>query len=734
MRFCSVFIGVVVLLIIPFVCNSSWARERSSAAFKTTHVTLYDCGLTQLEKRAVVHGAKRLSIDVTLAHLDDLLASLVVATDDRVRVKGVNFPSVRNLGQAIEAASMAKVFSEGEEEVTMPADLPGYLEALIGVKVAVKLRRGAVQRGVVLACVDDQDPAHLSYIEDKDGNIKRARSPQSLVLVTPAGVMTWISVDQIASVTPASKREAAAVRTFANQLSKSNGFAETTVELETTKGSRGQIAASFIRQIPFWRTVYKVKVNRKQVVLEAWAVVHNDTTEDWENVQMSLISGLPKSYVLSIASPRYRHRDTLMLAEDSDLMPQLGSQSADSLLFDFDGLVVGENYGYGGLGIMLGGGRGGRGSGSGTIGHRVVGTTGDSASSSLLQVGSPAAETQTVAAVEKEISTYRAMNRVSIAARTSSLVPLIRHTIEGGIYTLIEDGDVARTCMRVNNNTGLVLQRGIASFYMDGRFRGQAELERTESSEVGVWCFGRDPDVTGHRMATVTEIAQVLQWKNGQLWSHNLRRTEYDYRVNNKAGQERSIALEVRHVSNGKVVSPKRLLSTETNNRKLYPFEISARSKHRQQVVVEEGVMAQVGSDLQSLARIARTKTLPQAQREIVNKAYDYLQQERQLKEKIELAKERHHAPHRASGDDIGRFNREVPAQPVGELAQRCLALIFRPVDKHCPLQGTPRTPVHRRIRPHPGQHIQGLMQSLGQFELLVCYTKIHRTHLGTML
>ena len=110
------------------------AGAKPKADFRTTHVTLYDCGLAQLEEQTDVSGAQRLRIPVTLAHLDDLLASLVVATDGGVRVTGVNYPSVRNLGQAIEASGVANALSEGGG-VTMPTDVAGYLEALVGKKL-----------------------------------------------------------------------------------------------------------------------------------------------------------------------------------------------------------------------------------------------------------------------------------------------------------------------------------------------------------------------------------------------------------------------------------------------------------------------------------------------------------------------------------------------------------------------------------------------------------------------
>jgi len=620
------------------VAGEAPGEPSAKSGFKTTGVTLYDCGLAQLEKQTTVNGARRLSIGVTLAHLDDLLASLVVATDGTVRVTGVNYPSVRNLGQAIEASGMANAMSTDGTALTMPADVPGYLEALVGMSVVVDRRKGRTIRGTVLACADDREPDMEPVGATAEGTtagpIPRRRA---LVLVSPGGAVSWIPVDEIDTVAPVSAREAAAVSDFATQLGKSNGFTETEVELVTSGGSKGRLAASFIRQIPLWRTVYKVTARKDKVTMEAWAVVHNDTTEDWEGVEMTLVSGLPKSYVLSVASPRYQHRETLILEGEGAMMPQLGSRTADSLLYDFAGLIIGESYGSGGLGMMgygVGGGGSGSGYGRGAAGYSQ-GAIASEASSSILDVGEPAAAEQAQPQVEGEISTYRALNKVSVPARTSSLVPLIRRDLEGGAFTLLEQGSSPATCVRVKNDTGLVLQGGISSFYVGGRFRGQAQLFRTEPGDIGVWCFGEDPDVSFDRTEKVVHTHEALEWRGGQLWSHNVKRTTFDYTVENMAGQDRRIALDVRHIENGRIVTPEAVVDADLDNRKLHLFEVAARSEIEKRVVIEEGVMTPVGADAASLEDMTGWKGLPREQTDVLRSAVSALERKAELEEAL---------------------------------------------------------------------------------------------------
>jgi len=617
---------------LAIVCANGEAKSgKAKAAFRTTHVTLYDCGLAQLEKQTEVNGAARLGIPVTLAHLDDLLASLVVAAQGSVRVTSVEYPSVHNQGQAIEASGMANALADESGALTAPEHVSGYLEALVGMSVSVARKSGPRAEGVVLDCVDDRPERRGEGATFDGATVPRALSPQrTLILVSQKGGLLWIPVDDIASIAPASSREASAVSDFATQLGKSNGFAETAVEIETAAGSKGRLAASFIRQIPLWRTVYKVIVGEKGVTVEAWAIVHNDTNEDWKGVEMTLVSGLPRSYVLSVASPRYRHRDTLILEGDGDMMPQLGAMTADSILYGIARPIVGESYGFGAGGL---GGSGASFSVAGAGG--VVSVGGLEASSSLLEVGDLAAQEQATAAVEGEISTYRALNAVSIPARTSSLVPLIRRELEGGAFTLVEQGSAPSTCVRVENETGLVLQDGIASVYIGGRFRGQEEIPRTEPGGVGVWCFGEDPDVEFSRTESVTQTNKALEWRDGALWSHNLKRTAFAYSLENRAGLPREIALDIRHIPNGRIVAPKSIVDADLEGRKLHLFEVPAQGKAEVEVVVEEGVMTPVSVERSELAKMSREESLPAAQREALAKAIGLMDERTRLERAV---------------------------------------------------------------------------------------------------
>jgi len=611
-------------------------------AFPVDRVTLYDCGLAQMERKASVQGARRLTIPLQLAHLDDLLASLVLATDGGVGVRSVRFPSVRNAAQAAAGSGFGSAVTSVENEtLTLPGTVDGFAKALVGTGVEVTRRGGDRITGTVLASVEGEPEVVRNSKRPNADATSRILRPRALVLASEGGILTWISLSDVERIRPLSDREAEALEAFAGHLGRSNGFRDVSVTIETSPGSRGDLVAGYVRQIPLWRMSYKTTVTESGVTLEAWSVVHNDTREDWEDVDLTLLSGLPRSYVLSLATPRYGEREALWLAEDKRMLPQLGGEAPDSLLYDW--INPGVSFGYGMSGYAAGMGGGGGGSSRAMhFGSSTIGSGGAAeGASSLLKVGEAAAEETASGEVEKEIATYHALAPVTLPAGTSGMVPLIRRRLPGEAFTALNLEQGPTTCVRVENRTGLVLQEGISSMYIHGRFRGQAPIQRTEPEEIRVWCFGRDPDVSYVERLDVQEVEKALEWRNDGLWAHHLKTTVRTFTVENRAGQPRTIAIGIPKLNNGRVVRPGDLLEAEAGAR-LHLAGVPARTEQVETVVTEEGRMRRVDLSTPALEELLEPAGIPDREKAALRRVFPTLDEAETLQTRMnEIAAER---------------------------------------------------------------------------------------------
>jgi hypothetical protein len=68
---------------------------------------------------------------------------------------------------------------------------------------------------------------------------------------------------------------------------------------------------------PVWKSSYRLIFGEgAQPTLEGWAIVDNTTGEDWNKVDLSLVSGRPISFISRLYEPRYVARQTAELPED----------------------------------------------------------------------------------------------------------------------------------------------------------------------------------------------------------------------------------------------------------------------------------------------------------------------------------------------------------------------------------------------------------------------------------
>ncbi|MBM4354129.1 MAG: DUF4139 domain-containing protein [Deltaproteobacteria bacterium] len=629
----------VPLLLVCAVLLACGTTQPRAVPFPVTRVTMYDSGVAQFERVAEVQGAPALAIPVNLAHLDDLLATLVLGTDGGVKVRGVRYPTALNLGQARAASSFAAALAQRQEEDGGLHALESYLDALTGTLVRVEGAGGRVVVGTVMDCVPrgseggEADAAAGGGSADKSAG----SGPRSLLVAGENGALEWLDLADIVRVVPISKREGDGISGFARQLGKANGWEESQVTVQLAGGASGRLAAGYVRQAPVWRTSYKVLLDDAKITLETWAVVHNDTDEDWDSVLLTLVSGLPDSYVMSMATPRYAERPSLDTQNGLNMMPQLGAQTPDSLLYSE---VVSISYAYGGsigygvAGMGAGGGRSAIVRG-GAVTRSASGLAG-SRDSSLLRVGESAFEEQTEPRVEEEISTYTALERVSIPGRSSGMVPLLRRTVPARAFTLADGWAEPGQCVRLENDTGLVLQAGVASFYVAGRFRGQSEVGRLEPGDLSVICFGKDPDIQASRKTDVAARPKAAEWRDGRLWVHELQTTTMDFSVRNRSGAVRAAALPVSHRLNGRIVSPQGHEEGEGN--RLVFLEVPARGDVQQRVVVEEGVMSEIPVDSAGLKRLVDAEEIAADQKSVLRQALGTLQGREKVLEKSAAA------------------------------------------------------------------------------------------------
>ncbi len=454
------------------------AATTAPSILPLTRVVLYENGLGYFERSGTVKPAQTLTIPLEANQLDDALKSLVVMSPKLV--ESVNFePPV--------AASAAQQLV-GVSDENPPSTVAALVQTLKGTEVSVQGADGRERTGRVFDVVEEE--RHLG----KDGTVNEP----VLVLAGQAGLQRlWVK--DLVSIRPLD----AHVRTAWDRATLARSKFGTRDSV-TVQGPRegGPIAIGYTTEAPVWKVTYRLVLDAKRSRLQGLALVHNDSDDPWQNVNITLASGKPNSFVTPMAGPRYAHRELVNVDDGLDAAPQLSSEEVREHL---RGPAVMASMGYGTRGSGSGGGGYGSAMGLGSVGTRGHGAG--------VASGQPGVTTETLSSAPAtavseagDLWLYKVLTPVSIGARRSAMVPFLDTTVKGERVTVVTRDNEVFSAVSLANDTDNTFEAGTMSLFIDGVFDGETTIDRLKPREVRVIRHGTDIDVSAARVTEFTSI------------------------------------------------------------------------------------------------------------------------------------------------------------------------------------------------------------------------------------
>ena len=298
--------------------RSSPPATPSSAETASTHlpvrkVVLYKNGIGYFEHAGRVRGNEDITVEFTTAQLNDVLNSLTVVDLGNGRVTGVRYNSMAPLEQRVRALHIP---------VGTTVTRADCLAALRGARVEV--RGGASAVGRILSVERSQ----------KLGPNGQTLPTTELTLVTDAGEIRNIELTPATSVRLLDRELGQDVDRYLTLLGTARDNDTRRMTISTAGTGERQLFIGYLSEAPVWKTTYRVLLSSKadnKPLLQGWAVVDNTTGEDWKDVELSLISGAPQSFIQDISSPYYVRRPVVAMPQSFSLSPQTHGATIDEM-------------------------------------------------------------------------------------------------------------------------------------------------------------------------------------------------------------------------------------------------------------------------------------------------------------------------------------------------------------------------------------------------------------------
>ncbi len=670
------FIVACALVAVTTGCVS--AATTQTAALPLKRLRLYETGVGYFERSGVLSQDEHAGLPIPAGHLDDALKTLVVLTPGgKAATEGVEFGSSLSHGMARAMAGLP--VEDDNAAVTYEV----LLASLKGSRVEVRTpRQTYTGRLVDVEAIADAEPSD----EAKTGTKTKTPRPQPhsrLTVLTDHAEVVHVEGTDIEAVRPTDAAQVARIDAALEALLAHGAANHHLLRLLGKPGA--PVTLGYIAETPVWRTTYRLVIGSDQrAMLQAWALLHNDTDENWQNVQVELVNGRPDSFLFPLAAPRYARRELVTPKNELSTVPQLMGSTADTLWGDH----AGETFGAGGIGLSgTGEGGGGRGEGIGlgsigTVGHGYG--SGGVGESSLLEVGDLAGIAQAKGVESGALFVYGMPTPLALRAHASALVPFLQQSVEAEPIAWFESaGATARSAVRFVNSTTQTLPPGTMAFFGGGGFSGESAIDRLRPSEKRFLTFGADLDaIATQSVISVDDRVERLTFLGDQLSEHFRRTTDSEWTLENRGGLPRTMVVSLDIDHNATFKGADATDYDAQTSRPLATFRVPPRQEQKRNTTSVEGLarhtsLAQLSSH--RLTTLAALTSLAARDKLVATEAASKQKDLEETRGRLAAAREEQ----KSLETDLARFREDAKAVgDRGALTQPLVARIVAAEDR----------------------------------------------------
>jgi hypothetical protein len=519
-------------------------------------VILYSNGVAYIERRGIVSGNVEVNLSFKQSQVDDVLKSMTVLDLGQGRIGAVSYNS-----SAPVSAQMSEIpFSiDSETNQTAGGGLAGVLSQLQGAKVAITSSKGAAVGSILT-------------VERRSAQIDATKPPvitHFLVIASESGEISSFDLADVRSVKLLEEGTKRDVSEFADATALSRRRDAKTITVTSDGAGQREMVVSYIIAAPIWKTTYRVVLDEQgKPFFQGWAIVDNVSDEDWQNVQLSLVSGSPISFVQPIQQPFYRYRPIVPIPNDLRLSPQIyepqssvNSTTETNITSQVaNELPKGTNFGSllkvnpnvrpealsGGFQVD-----GASGSENSMIidGQEVRNfRTGAISVSQALLANQAGITTAATGEELGDLFEYRIEQPVTVLRDRSALIPIVQTKMEGeriSVYNEAVKTDRPFSGMLLKNITNLTLESGSLTVLDRDAYAGEALMERLKPKEQRLISYALDLGTHVRvRSKADREPARIVKVINGVLQVQYFQTVEKTYEISNQTDRAKVLYIE----------------------------------------------------------------------------------------------------------------------------------------------------------------------------------------------
>ncbi|HEY0100519.1 MAG TPA: hypothetical protein VGB76_16355 [Pyrinomonadaceae bacterium] len=586
------------------------ARDNSTRAsvpgqtLPIRRVILYSNGVAYIERRGMVSGHAEVNLSFKQSQVDDVLKSMIVLDLGQGRIGAVSYNS-----SAPPSARIADIpFSVASS--TQSSGLAGVLGQLQGARVVVTTANRTATGSILT-------------VEERRSQIdadKPALVTHALVIASESGELSSFELADVRSVKLIDEGTRRDIAEFASATAAARRRDAKTIVVTSDGAGQREMLVSYTVAAPIWKTTYRVVLDAAgKPFFQGWAIVDNVSEEDWNGVQLSLISGTPVSFIQPIQQPFYRYRPVIPMPGNLSLNPQvhdpleIDGMSAngmaamvpptaaadyaapppppspqDKLKASVRGrgarasaeqrqdLLLRQQNQVNNLDLLAEGTS--LATGQGSLSAAITGEgSGIAAAAEGSEVG--------------DLFEYQIAQPVTVKRDRSALIPILQTRMEGARVSIFNEAvrrERPMSGMLLKNTSTLTLEDGAMTVIDGNAYAGEALMERLKPAEQRLISFALDlGTLVNVRMKEDRAPAYLVRILNGVFQAHYHRQDKKTYSLANQTDHTRILYVE-HPVRPGWELNDKETPKPEGRSARYYRFRVELKPHERTELTVTE--------------------------------------------------------------------------------------------------------------------------------------------------
>lgn len=562
--------------------------EDDAAQLPLKRLTLYRSGVGSFERSGLIEGDATVRLQFDADQINDILKSMVALDLGGGRIESVSYGSREPLARRLASFGI---------NIADNPSMAELLSRLRGAPIRVRSREGDAV-GTVLG-VEEREVAQ------GDTTIDAA----FLTIVTDTGIRS-VMISEITSLEILDEKLAEELGKALAALAEQRAEQTKTVEIGLRGEGSRQIAVVYTHEMPVWKTSYRLVLPEDssqgaQLQLQGWAIVENTTDEDWNDVRLSLVAGMPVSFIMDLYEPLFSQRPEVPVPTVPGVTPRTyegGVAKADEAR-ELDTLARRRVTPQ--RGMAPGSPAPAEPEAAGRYSLDRAEITGE-------QMVGYAAAAQATGGEMGEVFQYTLDAPVSIERQRSAMLPIITAGIDGRRVSVYNAGALADHPMRgveITNSTDMQFMPGPISVYDGAAYAGDAQIGHVGAGDTRLLSYAVDLDVKANTERRQTSEINSIQISGGVLVQTTRHEATTVYALaNNDQQRDRTVILEHPKQGGWELVQPD---EPAEQTDALYRFEAELEAGETGRVTVtlgrtERSQTALVSADINWLAQMVR--------------------------------------------------------------------------------------------------------------------------------